>query len=86
MAAQLRSASVTSSWVALSSLPCRNVSISNGTGANLYIRKAAETTSGHSITIPDGGSVGISVVGNAAELEISAAAAGPVTGVSYLCD
>jgi len=31
-------------------------------------------------------SLGISVVSNAAELEISAAAAGPVTGVSYLCD
>jgi hypothetical protein len=86
MAAQLRSASVTSSWVALSSLSCRNVSISNGTGAALYIRKAAETTSGHSITIPDGGSVGISVVSNAAELEISAAAAGPTSGVSYIAD
>lgn len=86
MAAQLRSASVTSSWVALPSLVCKNVSISNGTGAALYIRKAAETTAGHSITVPDGGSVGISVVSNAAELEISAAAAGPVTGVSYLCD
>lgn len=86
MASQLRSASVTSTWTALGSLPATNVSIRNDTGAALLIRKTAETTSGYNISLPDGGSVGISVVSNAAELEISAAAAGPVTGVSYLCD
>mgnify|MGYP000858781465 CR=1 FL=1 len=86
MASQLRSASVTSTWTALASLPATNVSIRNDTGAALLIRKAAETTSGYQISLPDGGSVGISVVANAAEIQISAAAAGPTSGVSYIAD
>ena len=86
MASQLRSASVTSTWTAFASLPATNVSIRNDTGAALLIRKASETTSGYQISLPDGGSVGVSVVANAAEIQISAAAAGPTSGVSYIAD
>lgn len=86
MASQLRSASVTSSWVALTALAGKNVSILNKTGADLLIRKAAETTAGFVVTVPDGGSVGIALVANASEVEISAAAAGPVAGISYIVE
>lgn len=84
MAAQLRSASVTTSYVALADLPGGNVSILNKTGADLLIRKAGETTAGYEITIPDGGSVGVSVVSNAKEIEIKAA--GAASGVSYIVE
>ena len=86
MASQLRSASVTSTWTSLPSLPGTNLSIRNDTGAALLLRKAAETTSGYSISIPDGGSVALSLVANCNEIQISAAAAGPTTGVSYIAD
>lgn len=86
MASQLRSASVTSSWVALTALSGKNVSILNKTGADLLIRKAAETTAGFVVTVPDGGSVGIALVSNVSEVEISAAGAGPTAGVSYIVE
>lgn len=86
MASQLRSASVTSSWVALTALTGRYISILNKTGADLLIRKAAETTAGFVVTLPDGGSVGLSLVANVSEVEISAVAAGPTTGISYIVE
>jgi hypothetical protein len=86
MASQLRTASVTSSWVALTALKGSNVSILNKTGAALLVRKASETTSGFNVSIPDGSSVGVSIVANVAEIEISAVATGPTTGVMYTID
>lgn len=83
---QLRTASVTSAWVALPSLTGKNVSIKNKTGADLYVRKAAETTSGFQTTLADGESVGLTIVSNAAEIEISAVGAGPTSGVNYIVE
>lgn len=84
MASQLRTESVTTSYVALPSLRGTNVSILNKTGADLLIRKAAETTAGYEITLPDGSSVGLSVVANASEIEIKAAAG--AFGVNYIVE
>lgn len=86
MASQLRTASVTSSWVALAALPGQNVSVKNLTGANLYLRKAAETTVGFQVTLAAGDSVGLSIVSNASEIEISAVGAGPTAGVNYIVE
>lgn len=86
MASQLRTASVTSSWVALTALPGKNISIKNSTGAALYVRKAAETTAGFQTTLADGESVGIALVSNASEIQISAVGAGPTAGVNYIVE
>lgn len=86
MAAQLRTASVTSSWVALSALSGRNVSVKNLTGADLYLRKATESTAGFQTTLAAGESVGLSIVSNASEIQISAVGAGPTSGVNYIVE
>lgn len=83
MASQLRTVSVTTSYVALADLPCSQVSILNGTGADLLIRMASETTANYEITIADGQSVAISC-NNANNIEIKAA--GGAAGVQYVVD
>jgi hypothetical protein len=84
MASQLRTASVTTSYVPLTALRGTNVSILNRTGAPLLIRKATETTAGFEITISDLSSVGISIVASASEIEIKAA--GAASGVNYIVE
>lgn len=84
MAAQTRTVSVTTSYVALANLPGRNVSILNRTGADLLVRMASETTAAFEVTIPTGGSVGMSVNNNAKEIEIKAAAG--AAGVDYIVE
>ena len=84
MGSQLRSVSATTSWAALPSLPAKAVSILNGTGAALEIRKEAEDEAGELITLPDGRDVGIAVVANAAEIQIKAASG--AAGVQLVID
>lgn len=70
--AALRTISSTSSWAALPDLRGGNVDILNSTGESLQLRYIGETSAGQQITIPDGGSVSLSVVGNANEIQIKA--------------
>jgi hypothetical protein len=84
MASITRTASTTAGWVALDSDSGSVVSILNKTGADLQIRKAAETGAGEQITIPDGSSVALSIAANASEIEIKGA--GVATGVQYIVD
>jgi hypothetical protein len=68
----LRTVSSTSSWAALPDLYAQEVDILNSTGESLELRYAGETSAGQQITIPDGGSVTLSVISNAKEVEIKA--------------
>ena len=89
MASQLRTTSVTSTWAAIvvaPGLPARHVSIKNKTGADIYLRKAVEPTVGFQTTLADGESVGLSLVANVLEVEISAVAAGPTAGVNFITE
>lgn len=70
--AALRTVSSTNSWVALPNLRGQAVDILNSTGESLQLRYIGETSAGQQITIPDGGSVSLTVVGNANEIEIKA--------------
>jgi hypothetical protein len=66
----LRTVSSTNAWVALPDLYAQEVDILNSTGEALQLRYAGETSAGQQITIPDGGSVKLSVISNAKEVEI----------------
>lgn len=68
-------ASVTTDWVALPSKDATNVSIQNKTGADLLVRTNRDKTTEY-ITVADGESVGVPVVGNSAEILIKAAVSG----------
>lgn len=70
--AAVRTISSTSSWVALPDLRAGEVDILNSTGESLQLRYASEDAAGQQITIPDGGSVKLSVTANAKEIEIKA--------------
>ena len=70
--ASLRTVSSTSSWVALPDLPAGEVDILNSTGESLQLRYAGEDDAGQQITIPNGGSVSLTVIANAKEIEIKA--------------
>lgn len=65
--------SVTTSYVALAAHRGENVSILNGTGADLLIRYGSVTTAGREITLADGQSVGLSICATSSEIEIKAA-------------
>lgn len=69
-----RQVSVTTSFVALASLAGRSVGVLNNTGADLDVRRAAETAAGQLITLKNGQSARFSVTANMSELEIRAAA------------
>jgi hypothetical protein len=87
MASQLRTASVTSTWAAIiTDLPARHISIKNKTGADVYVRKGAQVTAGFQTTLSDGESVGMSIIANANEVQISAVAAGPTAGVNFITE
>jgi hypothetical protein len=83
-ASQLRSVTATSSYVALASIPASRVSILNGTSGTLLIEMAGDSGSNKEITIPVGGSVGVSVVANANEIRIKSSSG--TTGVSIVID
>lgn len=84
MAASLRTVSVTTDFVALESLPAKQVSILNNTGAALLVKLAGEDDAAHQISLSDGQSVGIPVVSNANEIEIKAA--GAASGVQLVIE
>ena len=83
-ASQLRSVTATSSYVALADIPASRVSILNGTSGTLLIEMAGDSGSNKEITIPVGGSVGVSVVANANEIRIKSSSG--TTGVSIVID
>jgi hypothetical protein len=83
-ASQLRSVTATSSYVALADIPASKVSILNGTSGTLLIEMAGDSGSNKEITIPVGGSVGVSVVANANEIRIKSSSG--TTGVSIVID
>lgn len=83
-ASQLRSVTATSSYVALASIPASRVSILNGTSGTLLIEMAGDSGSNKEITIPVGGSVGVSVVANANEIRIRSDSG--TSGVSIVID
>lgn len=80
--ASVRTLSSTTDWVALPDLPAGELDILNSTGESLQLRYAAEDSLGQQITIPDGGSVTLSVVANAKEVEIKGTAGS--TGVQLI--
>jgi hypothetical protein len=83
-ASQLRSVTATASYVALADIPATRVSILNGTSGTLLIEMAGDSGSNKEITIPVGGSVGVSVVANANEIRIKSSSG--TTGVSIVID
>jgi len=83
-ASQLRSVTATASYVALASIPASRVSILNSTSGTLLIEMAGDSGSNKEITIPVGGSVGVSVVANANEIRIKSSSG--TTGVSIVID
>jgi hypothetical protein len=83
-ASQLRSVTATASYVALADIPAARVSILNGTSGTLLIEMAGDSGTNKEITIPVGGSVGVSVVANANEIRIKSSSG--TTGVSIVID
>ena len=83
-ASQLRSVTATASYAALADIPAARVSILNGTSGTLLIEMAGDSGTNKEITIPVGGSVGVSVVANANEIRIKSASG--TTGVSIVID
>lgn len=83
-ASQLRSVTATTSYVALADISATRVSILNGTSGTLLIEMAGDSGASKEITIPIGGSVGVSVVSNANEIRIRSVSG--TSGVSIVID
>lgn len=83
-ASQLRSVTATASYVALADISATRVSILNGTSGTLLIEMAGDSGASKEITIPIGGSVGVSVVSNANEIRIRSVSG--TSGVSIVID
>ena len=84
-ASQLRSVTANTTYAALADIAASRVSLlNNGTSNALLLEMAGDSGANKEVTIPAGGSLGLSVVSNANEIRIKSASG--TTGVSIVID
>lgn len=81
---RIRNQAVTTSYVNLPTLSAKNVSVFNGTGADINIRRADEVGGANINVIPSGNSASYRVLENSNELQISAGS--NANGVQLIID